>query len=86
MCRCYHCGNVVNTTERSFSDNGSPIDFNVCYPCQVLMGIESPPRCSECKRELVFVEKERFWGCPEHGRKSVIEFPDSRRFKYVKED
>ena len=86
-CRCSYCGNVVDTTERSFQDgDGSSIDSQVCYPCQVSIGIEAPPRCTECKRELVFVEKERFWGCPEHGRKPVIEFPDSRLFKYVKED
>jgi hypothetical protein len=84
--RCDYCGKLVNTTRRSFQDgDGSSVDSNVCYPCQVNMGIESHPRCSECGRKLIFNENERFWGCLEHGRKDVNEFPDSRLFKYVKE-
>jgi len=80
--RCSYCGIVTDTEMREFDDCGSPVSSPVCYPCQCSIGIAVSPICAECKRELVFVKKERFWGCPEHGKQEVKEFPDGRTFKY----
>lgn len=80
--RCAYCGVVTDVETREFSDCGSPVSSDVCYPCQCATGLRCNPVCPDCGRKLIFVEKERFWGCPEHGRKEVKEFPDSRLFKY----
>lgn len=82
-CRCSYCGEVADTEVRSFQDSdSSSVDSPVCYPCLYTIGLAVAPTCPVCGRELVFVKKERFWGCPEHGKKEIKEFPDSRHFKY----
>ena len=82
--RCSVCGNITVTDMRGFSDNGSPISQAVCYPCLVECNLAAPPHCKECNYKLMFVEEERFWICPYHGRQEVNEFPDGKHFHYVK--
>jgi hypothetical protein len=82
--RCDYCGKVTEVEPRGFSDNGSPVTNNVCFPCQVSMSMRSNPKC-HCGRDLLYSKKENIWGCLIHGKAdNVIEFPDTRLFRFVR--
>jgi hypothetical protein len=81
--RCSYCGKETEVEDREFEDNGSPVTDPVCFPCQVSMGLQAPPRCNECNLKL-YLYTDWNWYCPTHGRKECVGWKDSKMIKYVR--